>query len=152
MDERVARLKTPKDCEQLAKNVEAKLPELAREARRRAIELRAAEHNAQSEAEREALKAVYAYEEVLSVKNRRKTRAARTWQMIDRHGIIKAVERAVNRPDDATGFTALMNMGMADLAFESVVIRHSGVFNQETVARAKARLEKWKEADPPNLP
>jgi len=55
MDERVLRLKNPKDCEQFAKNVEAKLPELAREARRRAIELRAAEYNAQSEAEREAL-------------------------------------------------------------------------------------------------
>ncbi len=151
MDERVARLKSPKDCEQFAKNVEARLPELAREARRRAIEVRAAEHNAQSEAEREALQAVYAYEEGLTATNRRKTRAPRTWQMITRHGIIEAVERAVDRADDASGFTALMNMGMADLAFESVVIRHPGVFRSETVARAKARLDKWKQADLQNL-
>jgi len=45
MDERVLRLTTPKDYEQFAKNVEEKLPDLAREARRGAIELRAAEHN-----------------------------------------------------------------------------------------------------------
>ena len=145
MDERVLRLKTPKDCEQFARNVEAKLPELAREARRRAIELRAAAHDAQNEAEREALEAVYAYEEVLSANNRRKTRASRTWQMIKRHGIIPAVERAVNRTDDPTGFTALINMGMEDLAFEAVVIRHTNVFSPETVERAKARLKKWKD-------
>jgi hypothetical protein len=68
MNERVLRLQTVKDCEQFAKNVEAKLPELARGARRRAIELRAADHKAESEAEREALQGVYAYEEVLSAK------------------------------------------------------------------------------------
>jgi hypothetical protein len=84
MDERILRLNSAKDCEQFAKNVEGKFPDLAREARRRAIELRAADHKAESEAEREALQAVYAYEEVLSAKNRKKTRASRTWQMINR--------------------------------------------------------------------
>jgi hypothetical protein len=49
IDDRVLPLKIPKDCEQCAKNVELRLPELAREARRRAIELRAAERNAESE-------------------------------------------------------------------------------------------------------
>jgi len=34
MDERVARLKTPEECEQFALNVQARLPELARAARR----------------------------------------------------------------------------------------------------------------------
>jgi len=144
MDERIGRLKTPKECEQFAKNVETKLPDLAREARRRAIELRAAEHKAGSEAEREALQVVYAYEDVLSAKNRKKTRAARTWQMIDRHGIIPAVERAVNRADDPTGFTALMKMGLEDLGFESVVLRHANLFRPETVERARGRLQKWK--------
>lgn len=44
MDERVARLTTPEECEQFAQSVEAQSPELALEARRRAVELRAAKH------------------------------------------------------------------------------------------------------------
>jgi len=144
MDEIVLRMQTPKDCEQFAKNVEAKLPELAREARRRAIELRAAEHKAASDAEKEALQAVYAYEEVLSAKNRKRTRASRTWQMIERHGNIPAMERVVSRSANSAGFTALVTMGMEDLAFEAIVIRHSELFTPETVERAKIRLQNWK--------
>ena len=77
MDERVARLKTPDECEQFALNVQARLPDLARAARRRAVELRAAAHGATSAAEREALEAVYAYERVLSQKRGKKIRASR---------------------------------------------------------------------------
>jgi hypothetical protein len=66
VDERIAKLKTPEECEQFAINVEARgLKDLAMSARRRAVELRAAAHNATSVAEREALEAVYAYERVL---------------------------------------------------------------------------------------
>ena len=61
MDERIARLKAPEDCEQFAINVEERgKPDLAREARRRAVELRAATHGAETAAEREAFEAVYA--------------------------------------------------------------------------------------------
>jgi hypothetical protein len=66
MNELISRLKTPEECEQFAKNVVEKYPALAGEARRRAVELRAATHGAKNAAEREALQAVYAYEEVLS--------------------------------------------------------------------------------------
>ena len=88
------RLATAEDCERLAKNVQESDPTLAREARRRAVELRAATQGAKTVAEQEALRAVYAYEEGLTKKRGRRTRASRTWQMIDRHGIIGAVERA----------------------------------------------------------
>ncbi len=124
MDERVARLKTPDECEQFALNVQARLPELARAARRRAVELRAGSHGAVSAAEREALEAVYAYERVLSMKRGKKIRASRTWQMIERHGIIGAVERAVSRSAETAGYTALVEMGMQDFSFEAVVVRH----------------------------
>lgn len=98
-DVRVTRLKTPAECEQFAINVATRLPELARAAKRRAVELRAAEHGASSDAEREALAAVYAYERALSEKRGKTIRASRTWQMIKNHGIIGAVERAVDRKD-----------------------------------------------------
>jgi plasmid stability protein len=56
--------------------VEARLPDLARAARRRAVQLRAAAHGATTTAEREALEAVYAYERVLSQNRGKKTRAS----------------------------------------------------------------------------
>ncbi len=140
MDETVLRLKTPQECDQFIKNVQKKYPALAIEARRRGVELRAAAHRAQTTAEKEALQAVYAYEEVLSARNGRKTRASRTWQMIERHGIIGAVERAVNRKEETIGFTALIEMNMWDFAFEAVVLRYPELFSQETINRAKARM------------
>ena len=143
MDERVARLKTPEECEQFALNVEKRLPELASAARRRAVELRAAAHGVSKAAEREALEAVYAYERVLSETRGKKVRASRTWQMIERHGIIGAVERAVNRNEDASGYLALVEMDMQDLAFEAVVMRYQDVFSREAVARSAERLKKW---------
>ena len=143
MDDRISKLTTPEECEQVALNVEARLPELAREAHRRAVELRAATHGATNKAEREALEAVYAYEKVLSAKHGRNMRASRTWPMIERHGIIMAVERAVNRPQETAGYKALVDMGMQDFAFEAVVCRHPSVFNPEALKRSQDRLEKW---------
>ena len=140
MDETVRRLRTPEECEQFIKNVQERYPALAVEARRRAVEMRAAVHGAQTAAEREALRAVYAYEEVLSAKRGRRTRASRTWQMIKRHGIISAVERAVNRKDETQGYTTLIEMKMQDFAFEAVVLRYPDLFSPETIDRAKARM------------
>lgn len=141
MDDRVARLKSPEDCEKFARNVMANYPELASQARRRAVELRAEAYGGTSPVEKEALRAVYAYEEVLTKKNGRRTHATRTWQMIKKYGVIEAVERAVNRESDAAGFTSLAEMEMLDLAFESVVLRHPEAFTAGTQERARQRLE-----------
>ncbi len=143
MDDRISKLTTPEECEQVALNVEARLPELAREARRKAVELRAAAYGATSEAEREALEAVYAYEKVLSAKRGKNVRASRTWQMIKHHGIIIAVERAVGRPKETTGYKALVDMGMQDFAFEAVVCRHPSVFSPKALKCSQDRLKEW---------
>ena len=63
--------------------------------------------------------------------------------MIKRHGIIKAVEKAVDRPVETSGYRALVEMGMPDMAFESVVCRHPDVFSAEALARSKERLSEW---------
>ena len=140
MDERIARLKTPEGAEQFAINVEAMgLTELALAARRRAVELRAAAHGAKTDVERECLEAVYAYERARTTP-RRKFHASRTWQMIERRGIVAAVEQVVSRPDDSMGYEALVKAGMQDKAFEAVVLRHPRVFSAKTVERARARL------------
>lgn len=143
MDERVARLTTPEECEQFALNVQTRLPDLARAARRRAVEFKAAAHKAESQVEREALEAVYAYERVITAKRGKTFRANRTWQMIKRRGIIGAVENAVNKRDETAGYTALAEMGMQDFAFEAVVLRHPESFSEETRVRSAERLKEW---------
>ena len=146
MDDRVKRLKTPEDCESFAKNAQESHPHLALEAHRRAVELRAAAYGAKTDAEREALEVVYAVEEVLSYKNHKKTRASRTWQSIKQHGILGTVERVVSRAKETDGYESLAEMGMEDLTFEAVVLRHPQLFQPETVERAESRLAERKQA------
>lgn len=144
MDERVSRLTTAEDCAKFAKNAIAKgRRDLAWQARRHAIALRAAKHGATKDVEKEALKAIYAYEELLSAKNGRTTRASRTWQMINRHGIIEEIERAVNRKDVTMGYQALVEMGMADLAFESIIIRFPEHFSAAALRISEQRIREW---------
>ncbi|MDP6440050.1 MAG: hypothetical protein QGH74_10475 [Candidatus Brocadiia bacterium] len=146
MDERVARLKSPGECEQFIANVKDRLPELARLARRRAVELRAAAHEAKTDAEREAVQAVYAYEEGLFKQRGKRIRASRTWQMIEKHGIIGAVERVVNRRSESAGYKTLVEMGMQDMSFEAVVLRHPAAFSPEAAKRSAERLQEWNQA------
>jgi hypothetical protein len=147
MDERVLKLKTPHECQIFAKNVsERGRPDLAQDARKRSLQLKAEIYGATTEAERECLEAVYAYEEVLSEKNGKKTSASRTWQMIKKHGILPAVERAVNRPQETAGYTALLEMGLEDYAFEAVVVKYPELFSAEAVERCAERIRNWKNA------
>ena len=142
MDDRIQGLDTPEKCEIFARNaLEKGRADLALEALHRALELRAGRHNAKTQAEKEALQAVYAYEELLTKKNGRRTRANRTWQIINRHGIIESVERAVKRPTVTQGYTMLVEMGLQEHAFEAVILRHPEVFSAEAVQVSKERLD-----------
>ena len=141
MDELIAKLKTPEECIIFEKNVtERGRPDLALAARKRAVELRALRHGATTEVERQCLEAIFAYEQVLSENNGKKTRASRTWPMIERHGIIEAVERAVNRKDEAMGYTALLKMGLENYSFEAVILRHPNSFSSDVVQRSQERV------------
>lgn len=142
MNPLIARLKTSEDCESFAGNVEKTHPELAQQARRRAVELRAASYGATTDAEREALQAIFAVEEVLSQKNGKKTRASRTWQSVKKYGIIGTVERVVNRRKETDGYTALRDIGMEDFTFEAVILRHPSLFSEGAISQARSRLSK----------
>ncbi len=145
MDERVLKLTTPEQCETFIQNARTRGREdLAQEALRRAIELRAVAFGADGSVEKQCLEAIYAYEEVLSAKNGKRTHASRTWQMIKRLGVLKAVDRVVSRPADAVGYTALVEMGLEKLAFEAVVVRHPKSFSPEAVRQSKLRVASWK--------
>ena len=139
-DPKVARLKTPEECETFIQNVKATHPELVAEARRRAVELKAAAYGAKSAAERDAIQAVYAAEAALTHKNGKKTRASRTWQSIERWGILIAVERVVTRRRETDGYQILSELGMLDHSFEAVVLRHPEAFSAEAVQSSRDRL------------
>jgi hypothetical protein len=143
---RIATLKTPAECIQFQQNVVQRgRPDLALAAQRKAVELRALQYagtaaSKLTEIERECIEAIFAYEDVLSAANGKRTRATRTWQMIARHGILGAVERAVGREADPSGYTALVSMGLEHYAFEAVIVRHPGMFSEAAIARSKERL------------
>lgn len=142
LDDRVAKLKTPEECAVFAKNAtDLGRPDLALAALKRAVQLRAASLGATNDVERECLEAVYAYEEVLSARAGHRQTASRTWPMIKKHGVIEAVERAVKRKDETVGYTALVEMGLEDYAFEAVILRHPASFSAEAVSQSRERLE-----------
>lgn len=140
MEDEISKLSTPEECEQFAE----KCIEYAKSARRKAMELRASIHGSNSKVENELLKAIYAYEEILTKKNGRRTRASRTWQMVNRHGIIGAAERAVNRDIEPMGFRLLVDMGFEELTFESVIVRYPESFKPQIVKQAESKLEELK--------
>jgi hypothetical protein len=137
MDEIIKLLKTPDECIQLARL----FTDLAKQATRRAIELRALTHGNMTEVERTLWEVIYAYEEVLSKKNKRRTHATRTRQMIKRYGILEAAERAVNRKIEAMGYKVLVDMGLQDLTFEAVIVRFPESFSPNIVELSRSRLE-----------
>lgn len=143
MDATIARLDSPDKLEQFAINVEPHSKPHADAARRRAVQLRAAEHGAESDTERECLEAIYAYERAESKIRGKKFRASRTWPMIERRGIIPAVEFVVTRRVETTGYLTLVEMGLGEMAFEAVVLRHPQAFSAEAVEASRTRLQKW---------
>lgn len=142
LDDRVLRLKTAKECVAFAANVSRTRPDLAAAARRRAVQLRAAGHGAISKAEREALEAVYAFEDVRSQEAGRRVRASRTWQSFERKGILRTVEDIVSRGRATIAYEALVAAGLERFTFEAVVLRYPECFSDECIAQAKVRLPK----------
>ena len=127
--------------ESFAKNAIARHhPELALQARRKAIDLQVSTHETGSAVEAEGLAAVYAYEALLTRRNGKRTRATGTWQAIKRYGIIEAVQRALSRPADEPGAVTLRDLGLEDLTFEALVIRHEASFSAAAIQASKARL------------
>ncbi|PMO30781.1 hypothetical protein BCT12_18325 [Vibrio breoganii] len=144
MDSRVLRLKSVESCEKFKSNaLRLGEAELAKQATLRAVEIRAALYGCETETERLAIEAVYAYEEVLSQRNGKRTRASRTWQMIERRGVIGAVETAVNRPDETQGYTALAEIGLEEYAFEAVILKFPELFSKAAVEKSQERMSNW---------
>ncbi|MEM1153767.1 MAG: hypothetical protein AAGI44_06475 [Pseudomonadota bacterium] len=129
MHELVSRIKDPELCYVFAKNARRKgRPELALQALRHAVDLRADQHEAVDAAETAALRAIYAYEEALSYSRGKRTRATGTWQLVSRHGLLTAVHKRLNsRSGDNLG-EVLEEMGMSDYSFSAVCAAYPEAF------------------------
>ena len=126
MHELVARISSPELCYVFARNaVKRGHEDLALQAYRWAVDLRAAEHEEVSEAEAMALKAFYAYEEALSYGQRRRKRATGTWQMVSREGILPTLQkRLLSRSADEM-LPVLKQLQMEDYSFAAVASAYS---------------------------
>jgi hypothetical protein len=138
MDPRVERLKTAQECQAFAANARARGREdLALEARRRAIELRAESHHANSPVEAQCFAAMCAHAEMLEAKG---ASTAGAWQMVRRLGVLQAVDRIVSRADGESVYAALVEMGLEAFALEAVVVRHPEEFSFEAVQHSRRRM------------
>ena len=121
MHELVERIKKPELCYVFAQNaINRGHQDLAVQAYRRAVDLRAAEHEVTSEAELMALKSFYAYEEALSHGLRRRKRATGTWQMVSRLGILPTLDKRLNSKDADGALPKLKELRLEDYSFQAV--------------------------------
>ncbi|WP_322054462.1 hypothetical protein [Paraburkholderia bannensis] len=145
---KIDRLKTPEECEQFLKNIELTHPHLIHAVRRHAVSLRATAHNASSPVLRDIWEAVYAYEEVLYLRHKRRLRAGHTRRSIALRGAVEAIEEITRRKELTEGFHRMREAGLFDKTFEAVVMRHPTAFSMQAVAAAKEKLERA--ANPPS--
>jgi len=121
MHELVARIKDPQLCYVFARNATRNgHPELALEAYRHAVDLRAQQHSVDTQAEAAALRAIYAYEEALSYSRGKRTRATGTWQLVNRLGVLPAVKKRLQSRNGDEVAPVLDRLGMADYSFSAV--------------------------------
>ena len=125
MHELVTRIRKPELCYVFAKNATSRgHPELAVQAYRRAVDLRAEQHRAASgsgsDAEEAALRSIYAYEEALSFTKGKRTRATGTWQLVSKHGVFPALSKRVGARGVEDVKPVLKELGMEDYSFDAV--------------------------------
>ena len=121
MHELVMRIKDPELCYVFAKNaIRNGHPELALQVHRRAVDLRTEQHGTTGELEFAAVRAIYAYEEALSVRKGKRTRATGTWQMVRRNGVLEALAKRLTSGGGQDVEQVLKELGMEDYSFEAV--------------------------------
>jgi hypothetical protein len=121
MHELVLRIRKPELCYVFARNAISRGREdLAVQAYRRAVDLRAEIHCPESETELMALKAFYAYEEAMSYGRARRRKATGSWQLVNRLGVLEALRRRADSRYDAEALPILRELQMADYAFHAV--------------------------------
>lgn len=98
-----------------------------------------------SPVERDCIKALEIYEQVLFKKHNKRYRATYVRRAIRQHGIVRAFDVIVRKPKKTQGYTDLADRGMGAFSFESVVLKHKNAFSEDAVAKAEARQGKGRQ-------
>ncbi len=89
-----------------------------------------------------------AYEQLLTQKNRRATRASRTRLKLKGKGVVACLEDWAKSKEAPESFDLLVAHGMAELTGEQLVLNYPDRFTPEAVAGATARLATLTKAAP----
>ncbi|OHC75244.1 MAG: hypothetical protein A3G18_03170 [Rhodospirillales bacterium RIFCSPLOWO2_12_FULL_58_28] len=89
---------------------------------------------------RDFYKMLVAYEELLTEKNGRTTRASRTRQKLKNKGVVQCLEDWAAGSTLTEGFKLLTKNGLAELTGEYLVLKYQEQFSGGAVAAAKVRL------------
>jgi hypothetical protein len=82
-----------------------------------------------------------AYEQLLTQKNGRATRAARTRLKLKTKGVVQCLEDWAISKAPTEGYELLVASGLTELTGERLVLKYPEKFSAEAIAAAKARLE-----------
>lgn len=91
-----------------------------------------------------------AYEQLLTQKNRRATRASRTRLKLKGKGVVACLEDWAKSKEPPESFELLVANGMVEMTGEQLVLTYSDKFTPEAVAGATARLATLTNAPPEN--
>ncbi|MHA1546630.1 MAG: hypothetical protein ACTSUY_09440 [Alphaproteobacteria bacterium] len=98
--------------------------------------------NMEDPLEREFYEVLNAYEELLTIKNGRTTKAARTRQKLAKKGIEKCLlDWALGSATE--GFKLLLDKGLPELTAEHLVVKYRDRFPPEAVKAAEDRLAEY---------
>ncbi len=85
-----------------------------------------------------------AYEQLLTEKNGKTTKASRTRQKLKRHGIEKCLEDWATSTSPTQGFELLVAANMRELTGEYIILKYPERFSDEAVQAAEKRLGQLK--------
>lgn len=91
--------------------------------------------------EREFSATLIAYEELLTVKNGKTTRANRTKQKLKSKGLVQCLEDWALSKQPTSGFDILVKNGLKHLTGEYLVVKYADKFSSRAVESARRRLE-----------
>jgi hypothetical protein len=83
-----------------------------------------------------------AYEQLLTDKNGRTTKASRTRQKLKNKGVIQCLEDWATSPAPTDGFELLITKGFHELTGEFLVLKYPSRFSSKAAETARSRLER----------
>lgn len=109
-----------------------------REAFRRLCSLEGADQT--DPLQRDFYQTLAAYEQLLTQKNGRATRASRTRLKLKSKGVVQCLEDWALSKAPSEGYELLMANGLPEMTGESLVLKYPEQFSEAAIAAAKARM------------